>query len=132
MRLGRKNQGESRGEAEDTGMIAVEAHIERGAEIAVMTVLEIKSEDTADTTMTTEKEIVKEITIEIVIIEAADTGLTRKIIIGNDLARVLAIKINEERSLGLGGLSVVIPLLNADVNLNVAETEMTATGDTDL
>lgn len=132
MRLGRKNQGESRGEAEETGMIAVEAHIERGAEIAAMTVLEIRSEDTADTTMTTRKGIVKKITIEIVIIEAADTGLATEITIGNDLARALVININEERRLGLGGSSVVVPMLNADVNLNVAETEMIATGDTDL
>lgn len=132
MRLWRKSQKENREGVEDTDVIAAGVHIGRDAEIAVMTVPEIGSEDTADTMMTTEKGVMKGITIEIVIIEAADAGLATEITIGDDLARVLVIKMTEERRLDLGGSSEANHHLEVDANLNAAETEMTATGDINL
>ncbi|GLI80938.1 hypothetical protein PoHVEF18_009305 [Penicillium ochrochloron] len=130
-RLRRKNQRENREGAEDIGVIAAEAHAERDAEIAVMTVGETGSEDTADTKMM-ETGIEKGITIEIVIIEATDTDLVTEITTGDDRARVLVAKMIAERNLDLGESSVVTPQLNPDANLNAAETEMTATGGIDL
>jgi hypothetical protein len=112
-------------------VIAAEAHAERDAEIAVMTVGETGSEDTADTKMM-ETGIEKGITIEIVIIEATDTDLVTEITTGDDRARVLVAKMIAERDLDLGESSVVTPQLNADANLNAAETEMTVTGGIDL
>lgn len=130
MRPARKNQRENRAEAEDTGVIAAEAHTEIDAEIEATAVAEIGSEGTADTRMI-EKGTMKGMTIEIVIIEATDTDLVTEITIGDDLARVPETRI-AERNLGLGGSIVAIPQLDADANLNAAKTEMTATGDTDL
>jgi hypothetical protein len=130
-RRGRKNRRENHGGAEDKGVTAAEAHAERDAVIAVMTVGETESEDIADTKMM-QTGIEKGITIEIVIIEATDTGLATEITIGDDHARVLVAKIFAERNPDLGESSVVTPQLNADVNLNAAETARTATGSIDL
>lgn len=112
-------------------MTAAEAHAERDAEIAVMTLGEIGSEDIADTRMM-ETGFEKGITIEIGIIEAIVTGLVIEITTGDDRARVLVANMIAERKLDLGESSVATPQLNADENLNTAETEMTATGDIDL
>jgi hypothetical protein len=130
-RLGRKNQRENRGGAEDTGVTAAEAHAERCAEIAVVTVVETGSEDIADTKMM-ETGIEKGITIEIVIVEATDTGLATEITTGDDRALVLVAKMIAERNLDRGESSVATLQPNTDANPNVGETEMTATGDVDL
>ena len=117
-------------EAEGTGVIAAEAHIERDAGIEAMTVIEIGSEDTADIRMI-EKGAVKGITIEIAIIEATDTGLATEITAGDDLAPVPETRMTAERNLGLGESSVAIPQVDADVNPNAAVTEMIAAGGID-
>jgi hypothetical protein len=118
-------------------VIAAEAHAERDAENAVMTVAGTGSDDTADTKMMEtgiEKGIMIErgITIEIVIIEATDTGLAIEITTGDDPAHIPETKMIAERNPGPGESSEATPQLNAAVSLNVAETEITATGDIDL
>lgn len=117
-------------EAEGTGVIAVEAHIERDAGIEAMTVIEIGSEDTAGIRII-EKEAVKGITIGIAIIEATDTGLATEITAGDDLAPVPVTRMTAEKSLGLGESSVAIPQVDADGNPNTAVIEMIATGGID-
>jgi hypothetical protein len=131
MRLVRKKQRENRTEVEDTGVIAAEAPTERDAEIAVMNVAETTSEDIGDIRMI-ETGIIQGTMIETVITMATGTGLVIEITVGDDPAPGFETKMIAERNHDPVESNVTTHQLSVAVKLNVAETEMTASGDVNL